>query len=41
MKVYEIYGQFYLLPSIKFTYTRQLNGSREFIFVWLKWEVVF
>lgn len=37
----EVWGQIYLLPYIKITYTRDLNGDLELIAGWLKWELVF
>ncbi len=37
----EVWGQIYLLPYIKVTHTRDLNGDLELIFGWLKWELVF
>lgn len=42
MKVYisEIFDQAYILPSIKITYNRMLNGNLEFILGWLKYELV-
>lgn len=42
MKVYtsEIVDQAYILPSIKITYSRMLNGDLEFILGWLKYELV-
>ena len=39
-RIYTIYGQIYLLPYIKITHTRELNGDLELIVGWLKWEVV-
>lgn len=38
---YIVYGQIYLLPYIKLTHTRRLNGRLELIIGWLKWEIVF
>jgi hypothetical protein len=35
-----IYGQVYLLPILKITHTRYLNGDYEVIIGWLKWELV-
>ena len=42
MRVYisEIVNQAYILPSIKITYSRRLNGNLEFILGWLKYELV-
>jgi hypothetical protein len=34
----EIYAQFYVLPALKVTHDRLLNGDKEIIFCWLKWE---
>jgi hypothetical protein len=41
MKVswFEIYGQCYLLPFIKVTHSRELNGNLELIIGWLKLEI--
>jgi hypothetical protein len=36
----EIWGQVYLLPFIKLTHTRQLNGDLELIIGWLNRELV-
>ena len=36
----EIYGQFYVLPTIKVTYDKLLNGDKEIILCWLKWELI-
>ena len=36
----KVYGQIYLLPYAKVTYTRELNGDLELIIGWLKWEIV-
>ena len=36
-----VYGHIYLLPYIKLTHTRKLNGDLELIIGWLKWEIVF
>ena len=40
-RIYTVYGQIYLLPYIKLTHSRKLNGDLELIIGWLKWEVVF
>ena len=40
-KIYTVYGQIYLLPYIKLTHSRKLNGGLELIIGWLKWEIVF
>ncbi len=39
--IHTVYGQIYLLPYIKLTHSRKLNGDLELIIGWLKWEVVF
>jgi len=36
----EVWGQVYLLPYVKLTHTRTLNGDLELIIGWLKWEIV-
>ena len=33
------FGQIYLLPYVKITYTRELNGDLELIIGYLKWEI--
>ena len=38
---FQVYGQVYILPYIKLTHIRELNGDLELIVGWLKWEVVF
>ena len=42
MKVYisEIVDQAFILPTVKITYSRMLNGNLEFIIGWLKYELV-
>jgi hypothetical protein len=35
-----IWGQMYLLPFVKVTHDRFLNGDLELIIGWLKWEIV-
>ena len=37
----EVWGQIYVLPYIKITHTRDLNGNLELIAGWLKLELVF
>jgi hypothetical protein len=32
--------QFYILPTIKITYSKILTGDLELIICWLKWELV-
>ena len=36
----ETEDQIYLLPYIKITHNRILNGHLELIIGWLKWEIV-
>ena len=36
----KVWGQVYLLPYIKLTHTRKLNGDLELIIGWLKWELI-
>jgi hypothetical protein len=40
ISINEIWGQVYLLPFIKLTYTRDLNGDLELIIGWLNRELV-
>jgi hypothetical protein len=40
LSINEVWGQVYLLPFIKFTHTRQLNGDLELIIGWLNLELV-
>jgi hypothetical protein len=40
LSINEIWGQVYLLPFIKLTHTRQLNGDIELIIGWLNRELV-
>ena len=40
LSINEVWGQVYLLPFIKLTHTRDLNGDLELIFGYLKWELV-
>ena len=37
LELFEVYGQIYILPFIKITHTRDLNGDLELIIGWLKW----
>ena len=39
LSINEVWGQVYLLPFIKLTHTRQLNGDLELIIGYLKWEL--
>jgi hypothetical protein len=38
--IYSVWGQVYLLPYIKLTHSRKLNGNLEFIIGWLNKEIV-
>jgi hypothetical protein len=40
ISINEVWGQVYLLPFIKLTHTRQLNGDIELIIGWLNKELV-
>jgi hypothetical protein len=40
LSINEVWGQVYLLPFIKLTHTRQLNGDLELIIGWLNKELV-
>jgi hypothetical protein len=40
ISINEVWGQVYLLPFIKLTHTRQLNGDLELIIGWLNKELV-
>jgi hypothetical protein len=40
LSINEVWGQVYLLPFIKITHTRDLNGDIELIIGYLKWELV-
>jgi hypothetical protein len=37
LELFKVYGQIYILPFIKITHTRDLNGDLELIIGWLKW----
>jgi len=41
IQIDEIVAQCYILPTVKITYDRWLNGKYELIFSFLKWELVF
>jgi hypothetical protein len=36
----KILSQVYVLPYVKITYDRWLNGDLELIIGWLKWEII-
>ena len=40
ISVNEVWGQVYILPFIKITHVRTLNGDLELIIGWLKWELI-
>jgi hypothetical protein len=40
LSINEVWGQVYLLPFIKLTHTRDLNGDLELIIGWLNKELV-
>jgi len=40
ISISSIWGQVYILPFIKLTHTRTLNGDLELIIGWFKWEIV-
>jgi hypothetical protein len=40
ISINEVWGQVYLLPFIKLTHTRDLNGDLELIVGWLNRELV-
>ena len=40
VSISKVWGQLYILPYVKLTYTRTLNGDLELIVGWLKWELV-
>lgn len=41
VQINEVCYQFYLIPYIKVTYSRVLNGDYELIIGWLKFELSF
>jgi hypothetical protein len=40
INIYWVIGQIYLMPTIKITHSKYLNGDYEIIIGWLKWELV-
>jgi len=40
ISISKIWGQVYLLPFIKITHNKFINGNYEFIIGWLKWEII-
>jgi hypothetical protein len=41
IEINEIICQLYFLPTVKVTYDTSLNGRKELILCFLKWEFVF
>jgi len=41
IRLHSVWGQIYLLPYIKITKTRQLNGDLELIIGWLNYGISF
>ena len=41
LEVFSVASQIYLVPTIKITHDRWLNGWHEVQFIWLKWGVSF
>jgi hypothetical protein len=39
-QIYSVWGQLYILPYIKLTHNRNLNGDLELIIGWLNRELV-
>lgn len=39
MELNEVQYQIYILPYLKITHDTVLNGNREIILGWLKWEI--
>ena len=39
-QIYSVWGQVYILPYIKVTHNKQLNGNLELIIGWLNRELV-
>ena len=40
IKIYSVWGQVYLLPYVKITHTKRLNGNIELIVGWWNREIV-
>ena len=40
METFTVMGQIYVLPYIKITHSKILNGDYELIIGWLKWQLV-
>ena len=41
IRIDDVVYQLYLLPFLKITYNKWLNGDYELILGWLKWQIVF
>ena len=41
IRLHSVWGQTYLLPYVKITNTRDLNGDLEFIVGWLNYGISF
>jgi hypothetical protein len=41
LSISSICSQIYLIPTIKITHNKFLNGNYELCFVWLKWQFTF
>lgn len=37
-EIFDMYGQFYIIPTIAITYDKKLNGYYELTLTWLKWS---
>lgn len=37
----KVWGQVYIIPYVKITHTRELNGDLEIIIGWLKLQLIF
>lgn len=40
INIYSVWGQIYILPYIKITHMRELNGDLEIIIGWLNKQIV-
>ena len=39
INLFNVGYQIYLIPTIKFTHSKTLNGYRAIEFIWLKWGI--
>jgi hypothetical protein len=39
INLFNVGYQIYLIPTIKFTHSKALNGNRGLEFIWLKWGI--